>query len=111
MGLSRSGRIGTAEIEEICELRDDVYRNQWITFAYWTISQRLRGLIGANASWCTFSTWSSRTIGQNLRVDNANRRVEELVLDPHTAVSRADNRFVLRLQYRVSTRDDGAAQR
>jgi hypothetical protein len=111
MGLSRSGRIGTAEIEEICELRDDVYRNQWITFAYWTISQRLRGLIGTNASWCTFSTWSSRTIGQNLRLDNANRRVEELVLDPHTAVSRADNRFVLRLQYRVSTRDDGAAQR
>jgi hypothetical protein len=110
MGLSKSHPIGVADVEEICQLRDDVYRNRWITFAYWDISQQLRKLVGDNASWCTFSTWSSRTIGENLRLDKATRRIEELIYDEQTSISRRDHPWVLRLQYRMTTRDNGDAQ-
>ena len=110
MGLSTSRPIGVADVEEICQLRDDVYRNRWITFAYWDISRQLRELVGANASWCTFSTWSSRTIGENLRLDKATRRIEELIYDEQTSISVRDHPWVLRLQYRMTTRDNGDAQ-
>jgi hypothetical protein len=110
MALSRNGPIGTAEIEEICDLRDDAYRNRWITYAYWKISQRLKEHIGDNASWCTFSTWSSRTIGESIRLDKATRRIEELIYDEQSSISLRDHPELLRLQYRVTTRDDGKAQ-
>jgi hypothetical protein len=100
-----------AEVKEICQLRNDVYRNQWITFAYWSISQQLKKLIGDNANWCTFSTWSSRTIGENLRLEETSRRVRELIDSPDTSTSDDDDDLLWRVQYRVSTRDDGAAQR
>jgi hypothetical protein len=77
--LKVGDRIGTAEVDMICGITDDVYRNRWITYGYYDISRRLRTLIdhngtgdatvAHNASWCTFSTWSSRTIGQNMRPD------------------------------------------
>jgi hypothetical protein len=102
--------ISTADVEEICKLQDDVYRNRWITFAYWKISERLRKLIGDNASWCTFSTWSSRTIGENLRVDKAARKIDELVYDEQMSTSVRDHPWLLRLHYRVVTRDRGAVQ-
>lgn len=111
MALSTNGPVGSAQVEEICKLQDDVYRNRWITFAYWRISQRLHDLIGDNANWCTFSTWSSRTIGENLRLDKATRRIDELIYDKQTSISPRDHPWLLRLQYRVTTRDDGAAQR
>jgi mpaB/rubber oxygenase-like protein len=110
MALSTNVPVGTAQVEEICKLRDDVYRNRWITFAYWDISRRLHNLIGDNANWCTFSTWSSRTIGENLRLDKATRRIDELIYDKQTSISPRDHPWLLRLQYRVTTRDDGAAQ-
>jgi hypothetical protein len=110
VALSTDGPLGTNQVEEICKLRDDAYRNRWITFAYWKISQRLGELISDNASWCTFSTWSSRTIGENLRLDKATRRIEELIYDEETSISWRDHPWFLRLQYRMSTRDNGAAQ-
>jgi ER-bound oxygenase mpaB/B'/Rubber oxygenase, catalytic domain len=111
LALSTQREVRTDQVEKICELRNDFYRNQWITYAYWRISQRLRKRIGANASWCTFSTWSSRTVGANLRLENSGRRVDELIKDKDSSVDEHDSRLFLELQYRVSTRDDGAAQR
>jgi ER-bound oxygenase mpaB/B'/Rubber oxygenase, catalytic domain len=110
MALSRNGPIGTAEIEEICDLRDDAYRNRWITYAYWKISQRLKERIGDNASWCTFSTWSSRTIGESIRLDKATRRIDELIYDEESSISIRDHPALLRLQYLVTTRSEGDAQ-
>jgi hypothetical protein len=118
LALSTREPLRRAQVEQICHLDDDVYCNRWITFAYWRISRRLQKLIGANASWCTFSAWSSRTIGENLRLDKASRRVDELIKDDDTSIKGDDDRSIkrherllLELQYRVSTRDDGAAQR
>src|SRR5262249_39606731 len=39
------------------------------------------------------------------------RRVDELVQDPQNAITPGDSRLLLDLQYRLSTRADGAAQR
>jgi ER-bound oxygenase mpaB/B'/Rubber oxygenase, catalytic domain len=112
MALSTNDPIGPAQVAEICKLRDDAYRNLWITFAYWDISQRLREVIGDdNASWCTFSTWSSRTIGDTLRLDKASRRIDELMEDETYSITKQESRLKLELQYRISTRDDGKAQR
>jgi hypothetical protein len=32
-----------------------VYRNCWITYGYYNISERLHRHIGENASWCTLA--------------------------------------------------------
>ena len=63
MALSVRQPVGPDEVREIVGLTNDVYRNHWITYAYSDISRRLHEHIGDNASWCTFSTWSSRLIG------------------------------------------------
>jgi len=49
-------------------------RNQHITLAYSQLSERLATLISGrdghrDANWCTFATWSSRTIGTWIRED------------------------------------------
>ncbi len=62
-----SERVDPILIEEICELDDVVYRNQWITFVYDNISRRLAEKTGHNANWFTFARWSSYTVGENLR--------------------------------------------
>ena len=70
MTLSYARPIGPSEVREIARIRNDVYRNRWITYGYYDISQRMRAFVGDdNASWCTFSTWSSRTVGDNLRLN------------------------------------------
>ncbi len=61
--------IDTAEIEAICQLHDDLYRNQLITYAYDCISRRLAAATGGHANWFTFARWSSFTVGENLRTD------------------------------------------
>jgi ER-bound oxygenase mpaB/B'/Rubber oxygenase, catalytic domain len=108
LDLSTTRDVTTTDVKDICELRDDAYRNRWITYAYSSISRRLRKLIGDNASWCTFATWSSRTIGENLRLDKATRRIQELTQDAETVTP--ERPWLSRLQYRVATRDNGAAQ-
>jgi hypothetical protein len=108
LDLSTTRPVRKEDVEYICKLRDDAYRNRWITFAYWNISQRLQSLIGDNASWCTFSTWSSRTIGESLRLDKATRRIEELKNDELTETP--GHPWLLKLRYWVTTRAKGAAQ-
>jgi hypothetical protein len=76
--LTTTGTIGTAEVEEICQLEDPVYRNCWITFGYWKLSERLHPYIGDNASWCTFARWSSFTVGESLRLETDSRRIDDV---------------------------------
>jgi len=71
--------IDTAAIEQICELNDDVYRNQWITHVYATLSVRLAEKTGKNANWFTFARWSSFTVGENLRLDKPSEAFSQLV--------------------------------
>jgi hypothetical protein len=70
--------IGSAEVQEICALQDAVYRNWWITFGYYSLSERLHEHIGNNASWCTFARWSSATVGENLDIDRDSRRLDDV---------------------------------
>lgn len=62
-----TSHIDPALIQEISELDDEVYRNQWITYVYDRISRRLAAQTGDNANWFTFARWSSFTVGENLR--------------------------------------------
>ena len=71
--------IDTAAIEQICKLNDDVYRNQWITHVYATLSVRLAEKTGPNANWFTFARWSSYTVGENLRLDKPSEAFSQLV--------------------------------
>ena len=61
--------VGVADIEAVYAVRDDAERNRLITETYRDLSRGMRTLIGAHASWCTFSTWSSRTVGYFIRGD------------------------------------------
>jgi hypothetical protein len=76
--LTTTVDVGTAEVEEICKLDDAVYRNCWITYGYWNLSEHLHRYIGDNASWCTFARWSSFTVGENLRLDRDSSRVDQV---------------------------------
>jgi len=73
-----TGSFGSPEVEEICALQDAVYRNCWITFGYYALSERLQKHIGDNASWCTFARWSSATVGENLDIDRDSRRLDDV---------------------------------
>ena len=79
MGLNTTEEwLDKKSIQEICELKDPVYRNCWITYGYYNISERLHQHIGENASWCTLARWSSATIGESLRLDQPSRRVDDI---------------------------------
>jgi hypothetical protein len=58
-----------ARIASIYAVADDAERNQLITETYCDLSRALRRLVGPHANWCTFSTWSSRTVGYFIRGD------------------------------------------
>jgi hypothetical protein len=58
-----------ADIEAVYAVDDDVVRNRLITQTYWELSRAMRPLTGPHATWCTFSTWSSRTVGYFIRGD------------------------------------------
>ena len=110
MALSVRRPIGPDEVREIIALTDDVYRNHWITYAYSDISNRLHARIGDNASWCTFSTWSSRLIGQYLRVDEPNPTIEQWLREhplPVPPLRSALRRF----GFWIRTRERGAMPR
>jgi hypothetical protein len=63
----RPTTVGVDEIEAVYRVRDDAERNRLITETYSDLSRAMRALIGPHASWCTFSTWSSRTVGYFIR--------------------------------------------
>ena len=74
VGSSAMPRPGTVQstgdrIEAVYSIVDDARRNHLITLTYSELSTALRALIGPHASWCTFSTWSSRTVGYFIRGD------------------------------------------
>jgi ER-bound oxygenase mpaB/B'/Rubber oxygenase, catalytic domain len=79
VALSTRSRVGTATIEQICSLPDDLYRVRWVEFAYYDLSDQLRPVLGGNASWCTFARWSTYTIGEALRLDQPNARLEAIL--------------------------------
>jgi hypothetical protein len=68
--------IGARDVERIASegfplwepVEELALRNRRITVAYGDLSQRLGALLGAGgppeANWCTYGTWSSRTIGE-----------------------------------------------
>ena len=64
-----TGSVDVAGIRAVHAIRDDADRNLLITQTYCDLSRAMRQLIGTDASWCTFSTWSSRTIGYFIRGD------------------------------------------
>jgi hypothetical protein len=76
------------DLETICELADDVYRNQWITFAYHKISERARRYLGDDATWCTFARWSSYTVGKALDLDVRSSRLEQMLDEAHLEARR-----------------------
>jgi len=102
--------VGPDEVREIVGLTDDVYRNHWITYAYSDISRRLHEHIGDNASWCTFSTWSSRLIGQYLRVDEPNPTIEQWLRE-HPLPVPPLHWALRRFGFWIRTRDGGAMPR
>ena len=56
------------ELERIAALRDPVLRNFMITQRYHDLSALIaRCIPGANANWCTFATWASKTAGESIR--------------------------------------------
>ena len=110
MVLSVRTPVGPDEVREIVALRDDVYRNHWITYAYFDISRRLHEHIGDNASWCTFSTWSSRLIGQYLRVDEPNPTIEQWLRE-HPVPVPPLQWLLRRFGFWIRTREHGAMPR
>ena len=110
MGLSVRRPIGPDEVREIVGLTDDVYRNHWISYAYFDISRRLHEHIGDNASWCTFSTWSSRMIGQYLRVDEPNPTIEQWLRE-HPLPLPPLHWALRRFGFWIRTREGGAMPR
>jgi hypothetical protein len=61
--------VQVSTIEAVYAVVDDSRRNRLITQTYCDLSRAMRPLIGPHASWCTFSTWSSRTVGYFIRGD------------------------------------------
>jgi hypothetical protein len=110
LALSVRRPIGPDEVREIVGLTDDVYRNHWISYAYFDISRQLSEYIGDNASWCTFSTWSSRMIGEYLRVDEPNPSIEQWLRD-HPVPVRAIRGLLRRFGFWIRTRQRGAMPR
>ena len=110
LALSVRQPVGPDEVREIVGLTNDVYRNHWITYAYSDISRRLHEHIGDNASWCTFSTWSSRLIGQYLRVDEPNPTIEQWLRE-HPLPVPPLHWALRRLGFWIRTRDGGAMPR
>ena len=62
-------QMTAADIDAVYRVVDDARRNFLITDAYHRLSLDMKRLIGPHGSWCTFSTWSSRTIGYFIRGD------------------------------------------
>lgn len=103
-----SDQVDPVLIEEICELDDDVYRNQWITYVYDVISRRLAAQTGNNANWFTFARWSSFTVGENLRPEPSKAFGE--FVDGHP-VLRLVKAPLIRAQYELRMMSDASMPR
>jgi hypothetical protein len=55
-------------VEEIAGMSDPVLRNLWITQRYHELALQLRDMgLGADATWCAFAVWASKTAGATIR--------------------------------------------
>ena len=70
VGSAETPRDVTAsDIDAVYRVVDDARRNFLITLTYNDLSRHMQRLVGPDGTWCTFSTWSSRTIGYFIRGD------------------------------------------
>jgi hypothetical protein len=80
-------------VDEIGAMQDPVIRNLWITQRYHEFAIGLRDAgLGADATWCAFAVWASKTAGATIRGEVLPRRVEELLQD-NTEVQGVLHRF------------------
>ena len=57
-----------AHVHEVLAIEDRVLRNYWVTQTYSDLASAISEVLGPDtANWCTFATWASCTVGQNLR--------------------------------------------
>ena len=57
-----------AHVHEVLALEDRVLRNYWVTQTYADLAAAINELLDpGTANWCTFATWASCAVGQNLR--------------------------------------------
>jgi hypothetical protein len=72
-----------AHVQEVLAIKDRVLRNYWVTQTYADLSAAVADLLDpATANWCTFGTWASCTVGQNLRGEDLPERLRaRVVLD------------------------------
>ena len=57
-----------AHVHKVVAIEDRVLRNYWVTQSYFDLSSDLRRVLDEHtANWCTFATWASHTVGQNMR--------------------------------------------
>ncbi len=106
MELSTERPIDVDAVEAICCLPDDLYRLHWVSYAYNDLSQRLAQGLGENASWPTFARWSAFTIGEALRLDEVNPRLEEVLRE--CALPASVSGPLVQIQKRLRSLDDGA---
>lgn len=106
MELSTERQINLDAVEAICCLPDDLYRLRWVSYAYYDIADRLAKRFGQNASWPAFARWSAYTIGEALRLDRVNPRLED-ALREHSLPERVTGPLVA-IQKQLRSLDDGA---
>lgn len=71
--------VREGEARSITRIADPVLRNLWITQAYHELSVGLAGLAaGEDATWCTFATWASKSVGQTIRLEDLPGNVDLL---------------------------------
>lgn len=69
--------VTLAEVEQIAALSDPVLRNLCITLAYHDLAVGMTELLGrADASWCGFGTWASKTAGRFIRGETTPRLIQ-----------------------------------
>jgi len=57
-----------AHVADVLSISDRVLRNYWVTQSYADLSRGVAAILDpASANWCTFGTWASFTVGENLR--------------------------------------------
>ncbi len=58
----------TDHVQAVLAIEDRVLRNYWVTQTYADLSRALADLLQRDTcNWCTFGTWASCTVGQNIR--------------------------------------------
>jgi hypothetical protein len=72
-------------VAEISSLPDELYRNRWITWAYYDLACQIAELTHSRgtANWCTFARWASYTVGENLELEAPTPRLREFFAHYH----------------------------